>query len=354
MNALGGSDTAHPGAAVLPARAAGTSPHPASNLAPGSNAGGSFRKRHHTPEGLARLRELARLAMQNPEIVARMRAGMEAKNPWPARLDELRQLVASGASLSAIARRFGCNRKTLKFRCEQYGIDAKSVRNFQMAAGEEVLREIYYRADLGSADLIAQYRVARPKATLDALHQHARRLGLRRPDDRQQVGAMAGCNGRVVAMALQRTAMAAQVQGWLDDGLLCQHIVNTRGVSHERLRRMQREGLITIPPRPKAAPYVRPSRAKAVVAVAPLHSPAPPRFVPIPVPTPVVHTPLPEPVEVISFPAPSLNGKIYAGFNAIRQWAQRAGFDYDGSNMERVNRVRAAANLPLLVQDEAT
>jgi len=40
MTMFGGSDTAYPGAAVLPARAAGTSPHPASNLAPGSNAGG--------------------------------------------------------------------------------------------------------------------------------------------------------------------------------------------------------------------------------------------------------------------------------------------------------------------------
>lgn len=44
MNTLGGSDTAHPGAAVLPARAAGASYPPAPNLAPGSNAGGSFRR----------------------------------------------------------------------------------------------------------------------------------------------------------------------------------------------------------------------------------------------------------------------------------------------------------------------
>ena len=42
VNILGGSDTAHPGAAVLPARAAGKSYTPAPNLAPGSNAGGSF------------------------------------------------------------------------------------------------------------------------------------------------------------------------------------------------------------------------------------------------------------------------------------------------------------------------
>lgn len=52
VNILGGSDTAHPGAAVLPARAAGKSYTPAPNLAPGSNAGGSFgleHKRHCAP-----------------------------------------------------------------------------------------------------------------------------------------------------------------------------------------------------------------------------------------------------------------------------------------------------------------
>lgn len=52
VNILGGSDTAQSGAAVLPARAAGMSYSPAPNLAPGSNAGGSFgleHKRHCAP-----------------------------------------------------------------------------------------------------------------------------------------------------------------------------------------------------------------------------------------------------------------------------------------------------------------
>lgn len=79
MNTLGGSDTAHPGAAVLPARAAGESYPSAQNLAPGSNAGGFFGLEHNrhcapwTARQLARFRHLwTQTVLPRAEIAAEM------------------------------------------------------------------------------------------------------------------------------------------------------------------------------------------------------------------------------------------------------------------------------------------
>ena len=76
----------------------------------------------------------------------------------------------------------------------------------------------------------------------------------------------------------------------------------------------------------------------------------------------VLHTDRkPTPPVVIDAPAapPALpppdprTGRIYVPFATIRALAAYHGFIYDGSNMDRVNRVRAAMNQPPLVQDDA-
>ncbi len=52
-------------------------------------------------------------------------------------------------------------------------------------------------------------------------------------------------------------------------------------------------------------------------------------------------------------PPPSEDGKIYASFAEIRAWAGAYGIAYDGTQMDRVNKLRAAKSLPPLVQRES-
>lgn len=54
----------------------------------------------------------------------------------------------------------------------------------------------------------------------------------------------------------------------------------------------------------------------------------------------------------IPLPKPHDDGKVYTSFHNIRAWAGIYGIAYDGSNMDRVNKLRAAKSLPLLLQDE--
>lgn len=55
---------------------------------------------------------------------------------------------------------------------------------------------------------------------------------------------------------------------------------------------------------------------------------------------------------VIPLPEPREDGKVYTSFYNIRAWAGVYGIAYDGTNMDRVNKLRIAKSLPLLVQDE--
>ncbi len=50
-------------------------------------------------------------------------------------------------------------------------------------------------------------------------------------------------------------------------------------------------------------------------------------------------------------PEPAENGRVYASFSEIREWAAFMGIAYDGSNMDMVNRRRAAMGAPPVVQD---
>lgn len=76
-----------------------------------------------------------------------------------------------------------------------------------------------------------------------------------------------------------------------------------------------------------------PPESPAVAPVRPVAAAAPPRPPPL--------------------PAPAENGKVYATYRELRAWAGFYGIAYDGSNMDRLNRVREAKGLPPMVQVEA-
>lgn len=224
-----------------------------------------MRDRHHTPDGLARLSQSGREMMKNPEFVARLHAAREAKNPWPERLDELREMGAQGLSLREMARRYDCSTDTIKNRAAQYGIDVTSVRLARMAAGAEVLRRIYH-LPLHPTELWEAYTRARGPASADAMHQHADRLGLKRPENRPRPGPEAARLARVASMLQERHAIADKMQALVDQGLTLTAISESAGVSYKRLLRMKEEGLLKVPPRvvvPKVKPQPKPRPVKA-------------------------------------------------------------------------------------------
>lgn len=224
-----------------------------------------MRDRHHTPDGLARLSQSGRDMMKNPEFVARLHAAREAKNPWPERLDELREMGDQGLSLREMARRYDCSTDTIKNRAAQHGIDVTSVRLARMAAGAEVLRRIYH-LPLHPTELWEAYKKARGESSADAMHQHADRLGLKRPDNRPRPGPEKAVAARIATMTQERNAIAERMQALCDQGLTLTAISRDNGVSYKRLLRMKEEGLLRVPPRVvvvKAKPAPKPRPVKA-------------------------------------------------------------------------------------------
>ncbi len=53
----------------------------------------------------------------------------------------------------------------------------------------------------------------------------------------------------------------------------------------------------------------------------------------------------------VQLPPPRENGKVYTSFPNIRAWAGIYNIAYDGSNIDKVNKLRAAKGLPPLVQE---
>lgn len=54
-----------------------------------------------------------------------------------------------------------------------------------------------------------------------------------------------------------------------------------------------------------------------------------------------------------ALPPVAETGRVYASFQELRAWAGFYGLAYDGSDVERLNKFRAAKGLPPVVQDEA-
>lgn len=298
------------------------------------------RKPHHTPEGRAKLVAMGKALQANPEHVAKMRAARDANSPWPGRIPKLLEMAAAGESLAAMSRYFKCSKSTLQHHCAAHGIDAKAEREAKSKAGAEVLRRIYH-LPISQNEKLAAYVAARGPATIDAMTQHARRLKLRGSTIRDRASTIPAMRKLLYAkLDAERAALAPSVQAVLDTGVSWVQVMAQTGISWKRLRNMVRDGLITKPARvrvkrvrkPKPAPASKPQTARVYAMPAPVERPAPP---------------------VVSLPSPSSDGKVYASFWAIRAWAEARGFAYDGSNMDQLNKRRAAAGLPLLVQDEA-
>jgi len=53
----------------------------------------------------------------------------------------------------------------------------------------------------------------------------------------------------------------------------------------------------------------------------------------------------------VQLPPPRENGKVYTSFENIREWAGIYSIAYDGSNIDKVNKFRAAKGMPPLVQE---
>lgn len=227
--------------------------------------------RHHTAAGLARLSELGKA---NIGRLDEMRAARAAKSPWPGRIPEIRRLVNEGATCRAIARHFDCSPETIKRYCVDYSIFPPRDQSEIMAAAAEVLRRMY-PLPYSLPEMMAAYIAVRGPCSRDAMHQHARRINLRRPAERPRPGAAAACKARKERTLVERQALAAQVQAALDAGHLSAYVTATMGISNKRLQRMFNEGLIVqrervkkikakLPPRPAKPAKVKAARARAL------------------------------------------------------------------------------------------
>ena len=238
MNTLGGSDTAHPGAAVLPARAAGTSPHPASNLAPGSNAGGFFGRKQKR----------------------------RAKKWDAATIAQIGEFVAAKWSQAQIAKALGISGTGFRLRAERLGIPfVRNVMAEAQARGAVVLREHYaLHADIGALLALYVEAVGRP-VRRQIMGEHANRLGLTRLNPIHAVTA-----GRLATLARKRVAKAAEFQALLDGGMGVPAAKRAMRLCDKTVARMRAEGLLVVPLRVAAAKVAPVPKSPRVVAAKPV------------------------------------------------------------------------------------
>lgn len=262
-------------------------------------------------------------------------------SPWTeADIARVRAYLAEGLPVYRIAPLVGLTRSGLKQRLYRVGVEFRlNVRVAAFGRGAEVLRQHYTNPEMPTKEIHRLYEeaIGQP-ARLKMMREHANRIGLLRPFTKAQYIATAEA-ARVALATRKRAEVAREIQALHDGGLTLTAARKQFRVSEKRLALMRAEGLITHHKRkpafahrvrkPKPTPEPKPVR---VVKAAPVIIPEPPRP-PAPLPAPV-------------------NGKIYANFRQIRAWAEDRGFCYDGSNMDQVNRRRAAMGLPVLVQDE--
>jgi len=173
-----------------------------------------------------------------------------------------------------------------------------------------------------------------PKVTKFAMGNHARKLKLSRPTDGRYDVGMINRWGSEREEILRRG---------VDDGLsrsnLAKLISKTEGpevtVSSVE-KKMMRMGL-----RYKRVSALKPVVKKPKIP-APKLPPVPPRLPPKPTTFAYVQPVVAEPyVEKVG-----PDGIILAPFWYIRRWCQDRGFDCDGSDMDRVNKVRKYLGLP--------
>lgn len=267
---------------------------------------------------------------------------------------QVRQWAADGVSQRAIAGRLGMTQFSAVLRMRKAGIKSKlhQPSSAEMERGAKVLRAHFTTApDLRV--LLQTYHEARghSKTTIKGMRQHARSLGLLRPENAMLTGATMGAKAVQEKYLLLTAAMAPSVQAALDEGLSLAGVSRRLKTTPQRIKRMAKKGLVTIPPqqpRPPAPPRVftprvakpkppKPERPKALPKswVRTPAEPPKPRAVfqtvdewvkaggivtrcPAAVLAPTTHTPSPEDAEALR--------AYYAAKNAQESgtWKQRA------------------------------
>jgi len=298
--------------------------------------------------------------------------------PWTeAQIAQVRAWVEVGTTNAAMAQRMGLKIHTFSRAAYRHGIQLAAIQKAKRDAGAAVLRQ-YYETETPREELLKLYSDARGRQmTMDAMFQHSFMLDLKR--DKNFVSRMASLKAKASSvrkaflvlrekMQQERRDLAPALQAAYNAGASVITVTRDLGISKSRQELMRAEGLVTKPPRirVKSPPKPRPPRIRPKKERKPKPQPAPkmarpkaPRL-PVEKPRPSYwYAPEPKPVVKHSLttepppplPEPAENGKIYACFRAIRGWAEQRGFEYDGTNMHRLNMIRAAANMPLLVQE---
>lgn len=251
----------------------------------------------------------------------------------------IRADMAAGKRDSDIARRLGMLQCTFHARLRVAGIVRDTITMPEsMRRGAAVL-VAHYETTMDTAEVFARYAEARGMpVTLKIMRSQAHKLRLNRPLSLKTMPVIAQA-ALAVKRKQSRNAIAEKVRARLAAGETLPTIRASMGFGRGMIATMKRDGLLenriyrarTAKPKVKPAPAPKPVTAR--VYTMPVQRPAPPPAMPL--------------------PSPASDGKVYATFWAIRAWAEARGFAYDGSNMDQLNKRRAAAGLPLLVQDEA-
>lgn len=224
-------------------------------------------------------------------------------------------------------------------RCERLGIAIIiNIGAERTARGLAVLRQ-HYATHPDIHELRRMYSEAVGRhVTLKRLGDIASWHKLKR-DKRFSVTRAAAAHAAMIAKSADhRVKMAKTLQAIMNDGVSAAEAGRQLGVGKAMRNRMRRDKMIV------DVPYARP------------FVPCKPRVIniqppPAPKPVPVLYI-APPPPPPPPLPPPAENGKIYAGFRAICGWAEARGIYYDGRQIEKLNAIRAAAKLPLLVQDD--
>ncbi|GEM_PF-2482597 len=241
-------------------------------------AGGAPGKSRFTPDGIERLRASAKARLQNPEAAALRHAKVEAKLGWS---DEtkanVRQWAADAVPVREIARRLGLHFDTTKRRAALYGIPLRDEVKERYTRAAGLLRQ-HYPTTMPLSELLELYCEAiGRRVTTTAIETYARKIGLRRPENK---GRILGAAARQATLRAERAALAPAVQAMLDRHATFDGIAAALGVSQQRLQTMQKEGLIRRLPKPPAEPKAQPKPPKPPK----LATPKPPKPEPAPKP----------------------------------------------------------------------
>ena len=269
--------------------------------------------------------------------------------PWSdATIAQIGAWVAEERSQAWMADALGITRTGFKLRCDRLGITIiNNVFQEMQARGVAVLRQ-HYATHPDTNEVLRMFcdAVGR-QVCLRRLGIIANDHGLHRDKAFSATRAAAAQATMVSNAAARRVEQAKEVQAIMNNGVAAQTAGRQLGIGRQTILRMRADGLLVTVPVPvkplgnrTMTDAKKQARYRARVAAAP----------PKPKPVPVMYV-APPPPPPAPLPPPSPNGRIYAEFRVIRQWAENVGIEYDGSNMDRVNKWREAASLPLLVQE---